>query len=102
MLPRCCTSISTHAFHLTICSQKIPGMGDVGLASLDLHLVDLPTASKRYQSSTSDICVAPIGQPQLHIVLRLEGQCMARPRKQRLSLADDPVISAVQIDRDYT
>ena len=36
---------------------------------------------------------------KLHIVLRLQAQGVACPRKQRLSLTDNPVLPAIEVDR---
>jgi hypothetical protein len=75
-------------------------MRNIGLARLDLHLVDLALACQRQQSSSRDVCVSPVVQPQLDIVLRLQAQRMAGPGKQRLPLADDPVLPAIEVYGD--
>lgn len=78
----------------------VPGMSYVALAGLDLDLVDLAVSCEGQQASAGDVCVSPVCEAQLDVVLRLESQCEPRPREQGLPLADDPVISAVQVDRD--
>lgn len=75
-------------------------MGYVALASLDVDLVNLAVSCQCEQTSTCDVCVSPMCQAELDIVLRLQLQGEASPRKQRLPLADDPVIPSVQVYRD--
>jgi hypothetical protein len=75
-------------------------VGYIALASLDVDLVNLAVSCQCEQASSSDVCVSPMCQAQFDIVLRLQLQCEASPRKQCLSLADDPVVPSVQIYRD--
>jgi hypothetical protein len=75
-------------------------MRNIVLARLDLHLVDLALACQRQQSSSRDVCVSPVVQTQLDIVLWLQAQRMAGPGKERLPLADDPVLPAIEVHRN--
>lgn len=72
-------------------------MGYVALASLDVDLVNLAVSCQCEQTSTCDVCVSPMCQAELDIVLRLQLQSEASPRKKCLPLADDPVIPSIQI-----
>lgn len=47
-------------------------MSNIALASLQLHLVDLPTPCESKQATAGDVCVSPMRQTELHIVLRLQ------------------------------
>lgn len=78
----------------------VPGMRNIALTSLDLDLVDLPASRKRQQPSAGDVCVSPVCEAQLDVVLWFQLQSMASPRKQCLPLADDPVVSSIHVDRD--
>jgi hypothetical protein len=75
-------------------------MRNIVLARLDLHLVNLPLACQCEQSSSCDVCVAPVSQPQLDIVLGLQAQRVPGPSKQGVPLADDPVLPSIQVHRD--
>src|SRR5690242_12794686 len=75
-------------------------MRDIALASLQLHLVDLPTPCECKQTTSSDVCVSPMRQAELHVVLRLQAKCVAGPSQQRLPLADDPVLPAIKVHCD--
>ena len=78
----------------------VPGMRNIALTSLDLDLVDLPASRKRQQSSAGDVCVSPVCEAQLDVVLWFQLQSMTSPRKQCLPLTDDPVVSSIHVDRD--
>jgi hypothetical protein len=97
MLPRCYTLLAADSFFWT---GNLPGMRNIGLACLDLHLVDLPFTCQCEQTPSRDVCVSPVVQPQLDIVLGPQAQCMPSPGKQRLPLADDPVLPAIEVHRD--
>lgn len=76
-------------------------MRNIGLSSLDLDLIDLTAAHQGQQPSTCDVRVAPVRNAQLRVVLGLQVEGMAGPGKQCLALADDPVLAAIEVDRDY-
>lgn len=73
-------------------------MGNIAFPSLDLHLVDLTAAYERQKAPAGYVCIPPVGDAQLNIVLRLQAQGMSSPRQESLSLADDPVLSAIDVD----
>lgn len=75
-------------------------MGDIGLTSLQLDLVDLAAAHKCEQSAASNVRVAPMGQTQLCVVLRLQRQGLAGPCQQCLPLRYDPVLPAIEVHCD--
>lgn len=77
-------------------------MRNIALASLQLHLIDLPAPCESKQSTSCDVCVAPMRQTELHVVLRFQTESVSCPSQQRLPLADDPVLPAIKIDRDNT
>jgi len=87
-------------YHHFMVVSDVPGMRDIGFALFDLHLINLATASKRHQTTTGNVGIAPVGKAQLCVVLRLQGKAMAGPGKQGLTLANEPVLAAIEVDRD--
>lgn len=75
-------------------------MRNIALASLELHLVDLPTSCECEKSTPCNVCVAPMRQTKLDVVLRLQAESVACPSQQRLPLADNPVLSAIEVHCD--
>lgn len=80
--------------------HDVPWMSNIALASLQLHLIYLPTSSQCQQTASGDVGIPPVRYAQLNIVLRLQTQGMTCPSQQRLSLADNPVLPAIKVDRD--
>lgn len=75
-------------------------MRNIALAGLQLHLVDLSAPCERKQATACDVCVSPVRQTKLHVVLRLQAKGVTCPGQQRLPLADDPVLSSIKIHCD--
>ena len=88
------------SFTFTCTKHDLRWMCNIALAGLDLHLIDLPTSCECEQATSCDICISPMRQTQLDVVLWLQTQGMACPSQQRLSLADDPVLPAIKVDCD--
>jgi hypothetical protein len=77
-------------------------VGNIALPGLELDLVYLTAAGEGQQSTTGDVCVSPVGKTKLHVVLGLEAQGVAGPGQESLALADDPVLTAIKVNRDDT
>lgn len=80
--------------------QDLRWVGNIALASLQLHLIDLPAPCESKQSTSCDICIPPVRQAELYVVLGLQAKGVTCPGQQRLPLTDDPVLPAIKIDRD--
>lgn len=78
----------------------VPWMRDVAFALIDLYLVDLTAAGKRQEAASCDVGIAPVGEAQFCVVLWFQGEGVAGPGQQSLALADDPVLAAIEVDRD--
>ena len=100
-LQRCC-GVSDFEGMMSILRQNLRWVRNIALASLQLHLIDLPAPYESKQPTSCDVCVAPMRQAELHVVLRLQAEGVSCPSQQRLPLADDPVLPAIEIDRDNT
>lgn len=77
-------------------------MRNIALASLQLHLIDLPIPYEGKQPTSGDVGVSPMRQAKLHVILRLQAEGVPCPGQQRLPLTNDPVLPAIEIDRDNT
>lgn len=87
---------------MSIIRRNLRWVRNIALASLQLHLVDLPAPYESEQPTSCDVCVAPMRQSELHVVLRLQAEGVSCPSQQRLPLADDPVLPSIKIDRNNT
>jgi hypothetical protein len=68
MLGRCCENKSGPATSRNIFNHQ-PRMCNIALSRLQLHLVNLSGAGQCQQATAGGVCVAPMCQPKLYIIL---------------------------------
>lgn len=99
---RCYIIVSIRGFQGVM--NRVPWVGNIALSSLQLHLVDLTTTSKRHQASPGHVCVSPIRHTELEVVLRFYRQSNSTPCQKCLALGNEPILSAIKLhcdDRGY-